>query len=112
MNVNVPVYVAGLERGVRPMGDWSMSIMGACAMDGDMLSVVGASFCGDGDRACAVEILRGEALFFFEELGNMPFSDNGTAMDACFRPYIDNIIACAYGFFVMLYDDDGIALVS
>ena len=23
---NSPVYVAGLERGVRPMGDWSMSI--------------------------------------------------------------------------------------
>ena len=23
---NTPVYVAGLERGVRPMGDWSMSM--------------------------------------------------------------------------------------
>jgi len=26
MCVNMPVYVAGLERGVRPIGDWSMSI--------------------------------------------------------------------------------------
>src|SRR5713101_7209523 len=25
MNVNTPVYVAGFERGVRPIGDWSMS---------------------------------------------------------------------------------------
>jgi hypothetical protein len=24
MAVKTPVYVAGLERGVRPMGDWSM----------------------------------------------------------------------------------------
>ena len=26
MYVNMPVYVAGFDRGVRPMGDWSMSI--------------------------------------------------------------------------------------
>ena len=26
MGVNRPTYVAGLERGVRPMGDWSISI--------------------------------------------------------------------------------------
>src|SRR5207302_777524 len=26
MCVNIPVYVAGLLRGVRPIGDWSMSI--------------------------------------------------------------------------------------
>ena len=26
ISVNTPVYVAGLERGVRPMGDWSISI--------------------------------------------------------------------------------------
>jgi hypothetical protein len=25
MMVKSPVYVAGLDRGVRPMGDWSMS---------------------------------------------------------------------------------------
>jgi hypothetical protein len=24
MNVNSPVYVAGLDRGVRPIGDWSI----------------------------------------------------------------------------------------
>jgi len=26
MYVNMPVYVAGFERGVRPIGDWSMSM--------------------------------------------------------------------------------------
>ena len=26
MGVKTPVYVAGLERGVRPMGDWSMAM--------------------------------------------------------------------------------------
>ncbi len=26
MYVNMPVYVAGFDRGVRPIGDWSMSI--------------------------------------------------------------------------------------
>jgi hypothetical protein len=26
ISVNTPVYVAGFERGVRPMGDWSMAM--------------------------------------------------------------------------------------
>ena len=30
---NTPVYVAGLDRGVRPIGDWSMSItLSRCSM--------------------------------------------------------------------------------
>ena len=42
---NTPVYVAGLERGVRPIGDWSMSItLSSCSMPSIVLCRPGTSF--------------------------------------------------------------------
>src|SRR5436190_17903481 len=44
MYVNAPVYVAGLDRGVLPMGDWSISMtLSMCSMPSMLLCAPGRS---------------------------------------------------------------------
>ena len=52
MYVNTPVYVAGLDRGVRPMGDWSMATtLSMCARPRTFLYASGGVF--EPKKCCA-----------------------------------------------------------
>jgi len=45
MPLNAPVYVAGFDRGVRPIGDWSITItLSRCCMPAIFLCLPGLSF--------------------------------------------------------------------
>jgi hypothetical protein len=55
IGVKAPVYVAGLDRGVRPIGDWSMSmILSMCSSPSIRSCAPGASYAPFNLRATAL----------------------------------------------------------
>ena len=63
---------------------------------------------GNGDRFFAREVLTGQALGCFGEVGDGPLSDDLAPLDARPRPEVDQVVGAPHGVFIMLDDDDRI----
>src|SRR5690606_18156287 len=89
-----------------------LEIVGAGAVDGDLVPVALAARGRDGDLAPAGEVIGGERALGLEDRLEVALRHHFAAMDARARTEIDDMVGGADRILVMLHDDDGVAEIA
>ena len=84
----------------------------SCTLHHDRAAVRIAANFGDLNLLSSRKKCSGDAAFVFQDVINRSFHDNFTAQHA--RPWseVDDVIRGAHGFFIMLDNDHGVALIA
>src|SRR5690606_5697872 len=100
------------EGAERDRGGDVLEVVGAGAVDGELLAVALAALGRDRDLARAGEVLGGEAVGALQHFGERALRDDPAAVDAGAGAEVDHVIGGPDRVLVMLDDDHGVAEIA